>query len=367
MIRRAWDRFWFRECDGAPLAAVRVGVASLILTWTLLLAPEVERYFTNAGEFPIAGARLWSPELVARWLMPDLLGGPAATWLLFAVLLAASASLLAGSWTRTSAGITWLLLTWFQLRNPAALDGGDEVLRLAAFYLFFAYLGLAPGQRALTLDRRRELHRRRTLDRHGTVGGKAPGRAAVRVGGDPPPARIPAWTLRMFQLQLAVLYGTSGLWKTMGPEWWDGSAVAYALGNPSFSRFGLLAPLRVQAVATVVGIAVMAWEVLFPILVWFPRARGTVLAGGVLLHGGIFATMNLGLFPLAVLALYPSFMRGRTLHQAVGAVRRAVRLAVRRAVRLAVRRTAARGPWSGPRSPGAPWTLRRAPTPPSST
>jgi hypothetical protein len=303
VIRSGWNRFLFEERDGLPLAVVRVCVAGLILVWAVSLAPGIGRYFTDGGEFPIGGARAWSPEFVARWLMPDALGGPAATSVLLLVLVVGAGFLLAGSWTRTSAGLTWLLVTWFQLRNPAVLDGGDELLRLAAFYVCFAYLGLGPERRSFTVDRLRLRHRR----------GMSP---------STPAALVPAWTLRLFQLQLVVLSGASGLSKLAGAGWWDGSAVAYALGNPSLSRFGLVAPLRIQAVAALVGIAVMTWELLFPLLVWHPRLRRSVLVAGVLLNGAILVTLDLGLFPLAVLALYPCFLTGPELRRAADALAR---------------------------------------------
>lgn len=284
---RAWSRFWFREVDGAGLAAVRVAFAAPALYFWLGTAPVLRRYYSDRGEFPIAAARIWSPDVWARVAMPEVLGGLPATVVLFGLLFVALVCLLAGYRTRLVAAATWALLTWFQYRNPTFLNGGDEVMRLTAFYLTLAYLGVRSEDRVLTLDRRRILAR----------SGGAPGRGTV-----------PVWTLRLFQIQLCVLYLVSGFWKIVDPSWWDGSAIYYALAGDTFGRFGLPPWAWLQPFFVIASVAVAWWELLFPALMASRRTRMPALLFGVALHVGILMTMNIGPFPLAVLAMYPAFL-----------------------------------------------------------
>lgn len=295
-VSGAWNRFWFREVDGLPLGVARVGFALASLFLWVETVPLLRRYYSDAGEFPIAGARRWGPEWISRFLMPEALGSLEAVVVLFTLLLACLVALLVGYRIRLAAWGGWLLLVWFQYRNPTFLNGGDEVLRLTGLYLALAYTALPPGDRALSVDRARL-------------------REDTGSGGDRP--RVPAWTLRTVQIQVALLYFVTGFWKLQGETWWDGRAMVYALDNAAFTRFGLPSWTWLQPLLAAAGLVVVFWEFLFPLLVAGRRTRVPALVVGVLFHGGIFLTMNIGVFAFAVLAAYPVFLRGDEL-RAVG-------------------------------------------------
>ena len=198
-------------------------------------------------------------------------------------------ALLVGWHTRAAALASWVLTFWFHHRNPTFLNGGDETLRLASLYLALAFLAVPPAQRALSVDRVRALR-----------GGGAR-------GGPAGPTTVPSWTVRMVQLQLCVLYLVSGFWKVIDPAWQDGTALWVALANPTFTRFGApgWAPQPIFALGTLV---VAWWELLFPALVALRWTRRTALALGVLVHLFILVFMNVGVFPVAMLGLYPAFL-----------------------------------------------------------
>jgi len=280
-LTTAWNRFWFREVDGLPLGLARIGFALAALFLWLETVPLLRPYYSDAGEFPIEGARSWGPEYVSRFLMPDVLGSLEAVVVLFTLLLACLVGLLVGYRTRLAAWGAWLLLVWFQYRNPTFLNGGDEVLRLTGLYL--------------ALDRRR------------TPEGGA-GRGAR--------SRVPSWTLRMMQIQVGLLYFVTGFWKLQGETWWDGRAMVYALDNAAFTRFGLPSWSWLQPLLAAAGLVVVFWEFLFPLLVAGRRTRIPALVVGVLFHCGIFLTMNIGVFAFAVLATYPVFLKAEELRAA---------------------------------------------------
>ena len=161
------------------------------------------------------------------------------------------------------------------------------MLRLASLYLGAAFLFVGPSDRALSLDRARAL------------------RAAGASGSALGPTRVPAWPVRLLQIQVSVLYFVSGFWKVIDASWQDGSALWVALASPTFTRFG--APSWAPQWPFAAGTMLVAWwELLFPALVAVPCARRIVLAFGAAFHLFILVFMNVGVFPLAMLALYPA-------------------------------------------------------------
>lgn len=287
-MRARWDRFWFESVDGRPLGAARIGIAFAGFVFWAGALPLVRQFYSDKGEFPIAGAREWSREFVAQYLMFDFLGAYPVVTLIFVAWGVALLALIFGWRTRAAAWANFLLYMWVYHRNPTFGNGGDEVLRLVSFYLALGYSFIPVQHRAFTLDRRRWLQK----------------------GGDDGPTVIPAWPLRMIQIQIGVVYLVAGFWKVVGPTWWNGSALHYALGNESFTRFGAPDWPWARPVYTLLTIAVMWWEFLFPALAAWGRTRIPALLFGVALHGGILLFMSIGIFPFIMLGCYPVFLRG---------------------------------------------------------
>ncbi len=306
---RSWNRYWFRDVDGLPLGAVRIGVAVAGVILWLGMAPQIVHFYTNAGEWPIEAARTWSSDWIPRFLMPDFMGAIVPTVALFSVWGAALTALLVGWRTSAVVWVNWLCTMWFLNRNGTFNNGGDEVFRLVSLYLAIAFLVVPPAHRALSLDRRRAT---------GSFDG---------------PTTVPSWTIRMVQIQIMVVYLVSGAWKMVGPPWWDGSALYVALDNPAFSRFGVPRADWLRIPFTVATVSVALWEFLFPLLVSTPRLRRPALWFGTSLHLGILVFMSIGIFPFIMLGCYPAFMTAGEIRS--GFVRRALQ------VKAATRRSAA--------------------------
>jgi hypothetical protein len=108
---------------------------------------------------------------------------------------------------------------------------------------------------------------------------------------------------RVLQLHLCVIYFFSGLTKALGSGWWNGDNLWTALTRPPFdvlpaeliARFGwALPPL---------GIAVLAVEVAYPLLIWPPRTRLLWLTLICLMHFGIGIGMGMHLFAVVMIVL----------------------------------------------------------------
>jgi len=293
LARRPWDgwsRFWFAEIDGTAFGLVRILFSAAAILTLLEFAPLLREQYTDEGVFHALDAMRWSwGNAMAVFLRPAL-GSLGAVVVIYTALLFALGFLLVGRFTRLAAAAVFALQLWFQLRNPTYLNGGDEVLRLTAFYLFLGHLVVPPEGRAFSLDRARALARR----------GLDEATAA--------PPRMPAWPVRMIQLQVCIIYFLAGFWKLLGDSWWNGDAIYVAIGNASITRFGPLGGAWSWPLYWVAGLFVAWWEFLFPLLVLTRWGRRFSIAHGIALHLGILLTMNIGFFSLVMLATYPVFV-----------------------------------------------------------
>lgn len=268
--RRSWADAWnavvFAERDPALASVLRIGYGVLLLINVALWAPDLRLWFTEAGLVPLATGR----ELINEHA-PTILGwvdGVWWVWLWYGVLLISGALLTVGWHSRFQAVLVLVLLTSFQDRNYAIVDGEDTLFRLFAFYL-----ALCPAGWAYSLDARRRKRR------------------GVEVA-----APIP-WALRLFALQISVIYLSSAIEKALGTDWIAGTAMYYVARGDAFGKL----PLPAFAFETLWLTKLMTWAVLalelaLPVLLWVPRTRRAALAVAIGFHLAIDYAMNLFLF-----------------------------------------------------------------------
>jgi hypothetical protein len=118
----------------------------------------------------------------------------------------------------------------------------------------------------------------------------------------------PVWPLRLLQIQVALIYVNSGLWKLLGSAWRDGTAVYYALSSDVFQRFPGGVPPGIFWLSAAATYLTLAWEIAFPVLVIWRPTRRIALVLGVLLHLGTWMTMEIGAFSWMMLATYVAFL-----------------------------------------------------------
>lgn len=207
-------------------------------------------------------AWLWSWQESPSWLA-------AALW----AWIASACLLLAGLWTRWAALLTWVMTMSFANVNPNIDNAGDTIRGIILFYLM-----LCPGGAVWSIDAFR----------------RAPST----------PVHVPPWPLRLLFVQLVLIYFMNGLYKVTSFDWLRGDSLHYVLGDLSLTRLSrtqVPIPLLLTRLATWM---VLAWELAFPVLVFFRQTRKAALLFGVLFHLGIFVTMELGGFVPYVLCLY---------------------------------------------------------------
>lgn len=289
-----WAGLWARQESPRILAILRVLVATVLLydfwkVWDLGLVPVLWAP-QEAGGLGTPLSRNPVPELYA-WF-------PAAAstaWAAWGVMVGALGCLLVGFLTPLAALVA--LFTSAQLAEvlPGADRGIDLMLRNVLLLLAFSGCN-----RIWAVD-------------------------AALFGGR---RLVPAWPRHLLVVQILVMYFTAGVQKTAVSWWpWGGySALYVVLQDPSIAAWNFrwledVYPLTQLATATTMLFELLAGPLL---LAWWYRDTRTRpgrlralfnrlelhkwwMLVGLGLHVGIAATMALGIFPYAMLALYPAF------------------------------------------------------------
>jgi hypothetical protein len=309
--RTAWCRFFFAPADPTPLGLLRIVVGVLLFWDVAILGLDLDEYLGSVGWIGPEAAQAYlarnSPWAWSFWFwVPD-------RWLpiAWAGCLVIVALFTLGVWSRVTAVLAWAIAISIVRRVPAALFGFDQMVSTWLFYL--AVLG-ASGQ-AVSLDRfvsrcRAMRRKRKELGRRG--GDLLRGESGV------PPASVSAnLTLRMIQLHLVLIYGSAGLSKLMGPEWWNGTAMEMIVLTPEFRRFDYTWLFRYPTLLTLATHFGLLLEIVYPVLIWSRKLRPLLIASVVALHVGIDLILGLTEFGLAMIAANIAFISGPWLRSLV--------------------------------------------------
>lgn len=279
---RAWravERFLFAPARAAPLAALRIGLASVLLVQALQVAPIFRELHHHRGllrgplmdlfaptHLPAPGRLL--PALEAHGLPESLVlsvGG--------GLYLASLVGLLLGWRTRVAAVAAWLLHVGFMLLAPHTSYGADSFANIFLFYSMFAPVGAI-----WSIDHRQ-------------------GR------GSPAPDAAKRLALRVMQIQLCIAYLSSGLRKASGAQWYDGEAIWRSLMAQGYQWADFTWLARYPAIAVVAGWMVLVVEVGYPLFIWPRRTRRLWIAAVVGMHAGIAVFMGLHVFGALMIVL----------------------------------------------------------------
>ena len=296
---QGWVDMWDHHEQPCVLGLIRILVGLVLLfdflyLWNLglvdtLFAPHTDGGISNVLDRP-------SLPLIYQWFPQS-----AETARTLHLLICASALFFTiGFFTRTSGIVLLLLYAQSAQIMPAGDRGIDLMMRNVVFLLLFSRCGDWGSVDA----------RRKTGSFFGTN------------------ALAPAWPRHLLILQLVVMYFAAGVQK-VGMDWMPMSGFAglyVVLQAPAVSRadFSWLAnwyPVTQLATATTM---LFEWLAPFVLLTYHFRATPEKdgrwrrfykrwkphyiwIAVGIFLHIGIAFTLALGIFPYAMLALYPAF------------------------------------------------------------
>ncbi|WP_437589321.1 HTTM domain-containing protein [Sorangium sp. So ce1000] len=272
---RLWGsmaRFAFAPASARPLAALRIGLASVLLMQAALIAPIVYELYGRLGivqgqlldgdgasGFPRIGLLV---NALSRFGVGEssVIAGVGVLYLL------SLAGLLLGWRTRASAACAWLVHLTLMMTAERTNYGADQFANIFLFYLIFM-----PAGAVLSLER---------------AFGRAP----------PEPSATARLALRVVQLHLCLVYLSSGVEKARGAAWWDGDAIWRSLMLPEYRRFDFSWLAHHAWIAVAAGWTVLLVEIGYPIFIWPRRTRRLWVAATVGLHVGIAVFMRLDIF-----------------------------------------------------------------------
>jgi len=265
-------RAWFTaEIPPYSYALLRIvlGVVGLV---SLLGLTPIALYWPLDGLNPIPGEGLGVRSWIAQRGLGAVVGNSLFVWLLCSL-----SAMTIGFYSDVAVLLSFAGLVAQSHWNGLPLSSAHQVMVVLLFCLLWADTG-----RVWSLDARRGWER----------------------GAQP----TPAWPLWLMRCQVALIYLSSGLYKLAYPMWRDGTAVHWALNLNSFHRFPWPLPAQLAPLEALMTWGTLFFELSFAILVFFRRTRPFALLGGIALHAGLFAALELGPFSLLMVASYACYL-----------------------------------------------------------
>ena len=276
---------WKADIPPHSFALLRIALGLMGLVSLAGLTP-VETFWPLDGLTPLSadgsGPRAW---LLAHGF------GTAAGWTLFAALVVVFAAMTVGYRSDAAVLAAFIGLIAQDHWNHIPLSSAHQVLIVTIFCLLWTETG-----RVWSLD------------------------AYLRGRLHEPGVRVPAWPLWLMRCQVAVIYGSTGLYKLAYPVWRDGSGVHWAINLNVFHRLPWAIPPEAATWVALASWGTLAFELSFPVLVIVRRLRPWALAGGIALHLGLWAALELGPFSWVMVATYIAFVDPDTTARQFGAM-----------------------------------------------
>jgi hypothetical protein len=309
-------RFWTEPVPPYPLALFRIllGICLLLNLWTTIVpsgqlllgdqglcpAAANDDYLHRSGRVcllrgPVAipfAEKILPAEWTRAWA--DWGATPQAAYLVFALFTVGCALMTLGFWTRTATIASWLLFLTIYQRLNWTMNGGDDVARMGLFYLIFCRSGAV-----WSLDHARAL--RRQPDDPTLIS-----------------PLVPAWPLRLMQIQICMVYLFTGLIKLgdgffsdswLDCDWINGQALYWLFNDMELNRWPYSWTPFPMWFCRLLTWSVMTFELGFVVLVMNRRTRPWVLLFGVLMHLGIWLHTEIAFFSPFMLCWYALFIR----------------------------------------------------------
>ena len=276
---RRFVRWFERPESPAPLAFFRVAVAGFCLAKLWAVRGSILDVHGQYGFVQWAITRGTLPEVLphlgnlALWLGRFGLSADQSVYAIVAAYVTLLGFMLVGIFPRSAAAAAWFLHLTLMYGGAGLLYGMDYFTHIALFYCIIMPTGDAFSAPVM-------------------LGWRA-SRPSVAAG----------VTRKMLQIQLAIIYLSSGLEKASGLQWWNGEAIWRSLTLPIFRQFDFTWLSAVPVLAVVMGISVLLIESGYAIFMWRPGWRGLWLLLTCGLHLGIGLFMGMWVFAAIMIIL----------------------------------------------------------------
>jgi len=271
------------DLDVRSLALMRICFGMVLVADLLVALTNAQVFYSDDGVLPrsLLMERAWHHPWA--WSLHVWSGSVWWQQVLLGLAIAAAVSFTFGWRTRIMTIVSWVLWCSLETRNPLIVNGADPVIRLLLFWGMFLPLGAAWSVDAMQ--------------------GRGAGGKVFRA--------LPGFCLL---IQIAIIYWFSALLKT-DPVWHEeGLAVWQVLHADVFARTPAIWLRLFPEVCEWITHATVLLEKWGPVLIFIPFAHSWFRMLVVLLfwgfHLGIQLTMDIGSFPLVMLAAWSALIPG---------------------------------------------------------
>lgn len=275
IVERALVEFFGARSTGESAALFRIGFGLLAIWTSIGVWLNLERYYGNDGLLPwdLVKGDAYAAKVSLFALAPESSAMLAAHAVAFSV---AAVMFTIGILPRWSAIVISYINVSLQFRNPFILNSGDRLFQIVAALAVFMPLA---NRWSVTSLVRRKL-----------------GRPALPPGTD--------FGARLIQLELAYVYISSFIAKVSNERWRSGIALRDVLSSPVFAEWPAYLPLF--PIVAFITYMTLAFELGFPLFIWFKKPRPWLVLWGLAFHIGIEALMIIPMFSMVMIVCYPA-------------------------------------------------------------
>jgi hypothetical protein len=283
-LRYKLQRFLFPSEADHWLTLLRIGLALQILLYCFSLRSDWIQLFASEGrgfisrdltEAILSVETVFTPRLGWIVAVSNYLGLEQypTLWFVWWCMVCGALCLLAGILCRFAAVLVWFL--HLCTNNSAALFsyGVDNFTSIGLFYLM-----LAPLPDQWSLDAR--IH-----------------------SATPKDNRVQGFHRRILQMHMCLIYFFSGIAKSVGVGWWNGTSLWRALTRPPFDVIRPDLLIAGKNILPLLGILVCVAETGYPFFIWPRKSRPVWFAFIIGMHLIIGIAMGMYLFALIMVVL----------------------------------------------------------------
>jgi len=272
-------RFFFAPDSPRIAALMRIGIGLVLGYDAMRHWPFVIELYSTAG--------LPRPVFPDTFLAPPALT-PVAAVGLHSLLIFATVAVTLGWWTRLSLWVTLALTLWFGLLDLPSTFAKYVVLAAHLLLLLsFSGCGNYWSVDAWITGQNRE---------------------SCRLS--------PVWPRRLVQLLICSVYLGAAVTKLRTPEFSTGELLTFSLLDEHFGGYGWARSLAFHPHAmTFLSIATVAFELVFPFLIWVRKARLVMWGLAMLFHAALGVMLHLGYFSPLMFVLLLAFLEEHDLQR----------------------------------------------------
>jgi len=274
----ALSGFFLVDITARRAAWYRILFGSVLLLLLLLVAHDPAGFFTADGAFPLIQQKIFAGHHAASLFY--YLTDPVLTVVLYWVAVAATVAYILGFYPRVMLVIAWVIWLSLMQRTPFITNGADRALRALIFPLLF-------------LDTSRAL---------------VPGWLQRFAPKQEPDRMVAGWPVRVAQIQVALIYLATFLFKWPYQDWQDGTYLFQLLVNPNYSRFDGYWLKDFPLLIIAGTYFALAGEALAAFFLFQMRTRRVMLLWLYLLHLGILLTASITYFSVVMFAALSLFI-----------------------------------------------------------